>query len=129
LDVAAQRNLYVLLLLAGISPLLINGVINPLIVGYPWAYWSFEVVTWVLLPVFVFGVAFQYGGLRFEQLGIHARIRERRSVGLLVFMCFLAGPLDYSIYAFSLDFFRSVIPGEAIFDYSPSSRNLERSES
>lgn len=118
MEVAAQRNFYLLLFAIGILPFFVNGVVNPFIFQRPALYWSFEITTWVLLPVLVFSLATRIGGLRLAELGLHARIRERRNAGLLLLLCVLAGPIFLFIYSNSLEFFRRFVPGEALFSYA-----------
>ena len=117
MELIAQRNLYVALFVAGIFPFLINGVINAIIFPHPWLYWTFEIVSWVALPIVVFSLATRRGGLRFGQLGIHACVRGRRNVPVLLLLCLLAGPLDLFVYKHSLDFFSRIVPGTSLFEY------------
>ena len=74
-----QKNLYLLLLCLGITPMLINGYVNSLICKNPLAYWGFEMVSWVLLPVLVFSVAGR-SGLKASDLGLDSRIFGRKNL-------------------------------------------------
>jgi hypothetical protein len=116
-EASAQRNLYLALFCAGTLPFMVNGIVNAAIASNPWLYWSFEVACWVVLPLAVFTVACTRGGLRLEDLGIHGRIRGRRNIPLLLFLCLIAGPVDLFIYAHLAGIFSRLVPGVALFAY------------
>ena len=117
MEIAAQRNRYAALFLLGISPFLVNGAINPVIARYPWIFWSFEVLTWVFLPLAIFGIALRQLGLRAEEMGLHARIRGRPNVGFLLVLCVLIAPLFLIIYNTSRAAFLSIFPDAPFFAY------------
>ena len=39
----------------GILPYELNGFYNPLVVDIPWAFWTLEIASYVLLPLGVYG--------------------------------------------------------------------------
>lgn len=117
MEIAAQRNLYAAFFLLGISPFLVNGAINPVIAPYPWIFWGFEVLSWVVLPLTIFGIALRRLGLRAEEIGLHARIRGRRNLGLVLVLCVLFAPLYLIVYNESRAAFLSIFPGAPLFAY------------
>ena len=77
------RNLYLLLLAAGVFPFLVNGYVNSIIFRDPPLYWSFEVLSWIVLPIVVFTIAVRKGGLRFAEIGLHGTVFGKRNLVLL----------------------------------------------
>jgi len=117
MEISAQRNGYAALFFLGISPFLVNGVINPVIALYPRIFWSFEVLSWVFLPLAIFGIALRQLGLRAEEMGLHARVRGQRNLGLVLVLCVLFAPLYLIIYNESRAAFLSIFPEAPFFAY------------
>jgi hypothetical protein len=117
LESIVRRNLYLGLFAAGISPFLINGAINPIIYPHPWLYWSFELLSWFVLPAIVFWLAVRKGGLRADEIGLTGRVRGKKRFVLLLVLCVVAGPFDLLLYSHVYEFFRELFPAEPLFTY------------
>jgi hypothetical protein len=113
-----NRRVSLLLFCVGISPFLVNGAFNAaLYPGHPWLFWLLELASWVVLPTILFTVARERWGLHAADLGLHGRIRGRRSIPLLVLACVMAGPIYFTIYARALSFFSGIVSGPPMFSY------------
>ena len=113
----AQRRWLLLCFAMGISPFLINGALNPILVERLILYWLFEIASWVFLPLLLFAIANRKAGLRLAHLGLHAEVRGSKRPLLLFLLCVVSGPLYLFIYTESLEVFRQYVPGEALFAY------------
>jgi len=117
MQATAQRNLYLVLFGIGIFPFLINGYVNSVIFRTPSLYWSFELLTWIVMPIIVFMLAALNGGLRFVEIGLHGNVFGNRNYYLLALLCIAFGPLDLFIYEHALALFRAAFPGKPFFSY------------
>lgn len=117
MEAAARRNFYLALFAIGIFPFMVNGYVNSLTFRIPLLYWSFEIVSWVVVPILVFVTAVRRGGLRFSDIGLNSAVFGRRNYGLLVLICIAFGPLELYIYRNAYDFLRTVFPGTPFFSY------------
>jgi len=109
--------LYSILIGIGIFPFLINGYINSVIYSYPFWYWSFELLSWVILPATVMTVAIRFGGLRAADIGLSLNVRGRRAVVLLLLICVVIGPVELYLYESAHTYFKHLFPGKAFFEY------------
>jgi len=116
LDQNRQKHLYLLLLCLGIVPFLINGWVNSLIHASAVAYWSFELVSWVLIPVLVFSVAGR-NGLSLADLGLDARIFGQKNLLLVVVLCVIFCPVNLWVYKHTYKFFEALLPSAPYFQY------------
>ena len=108
---------YIILFLVGIFPFLINGYINSLIFNNALLYWSFEILSWIVIPTIIFYFAVSKNGLRFSELGLHTKVFGRQSIGLLVAACVLVSFIDYWAYKNLFDYFSSIFTNKAFFSY------------
>jgi membrane protease YdiL (CAAX protease family) len=105
------------LALLGIFPFLVNGLVNSVIAQHPLLYWSFELLTWVVIPCGVLYFVSRTPGFSFADLGYHTSLRDRRNVGLVGLACLLFAPLVYAVYAFGYEFFSAILPEDSFFSY------------
>ena len=113
-----QPRWHLLLLAAiGITPFLLNGVVNSLIYHNALWYWSFELLTWIVIPGVVFYRVMRTPGLRLADLGYHGAIRTRRHPALLALTCALFAPLCYVVYTRSFAFLEPLFPAQPWFQY------------
>ena len=124
----SKRNLNILLLTLGISPYLVNGYINSLIYEVPVLYWSFELITWVLVPTGILYLLQRFGDLKVEDLGFSGLFIGRRRVGLIVLVGFFCAPIGYVIFSIFLSLGEVLFPRGALFFYQQivPSHGLER---
>lgn len=94
---STPRN-FLLLTSLGIAPFLINGYVNSKIHESFVLYWSFEVLTWIIVPLIVVFLTTRIVGFEFRQLGFHTSICGYQNSAVLVTICLLSGPICYWIY-------------------------------
>lgn len=96
----------VLLLAAGLAPLLLNGFYNARVAQSVPLYWVVELLTWVLLPALLFTAGLRLGLCTPAGLGLHGQLRgreDRRGLLLAIAAVALAFPWAYSgSYALAL---------------------------
>ena len=83
-----QRGILAALLVLAVTPFLINGWLNTHIAHSPVLYWSFELLSWLVIPVLVaraahrwLGVTWRQVGVTFELFGERPRWLTRRTPG------------------------------------------------
>jgi membrane protease YdiL (CAAX protease family) len=114
---SSNRRLFALFGIA-VSPYLINGYINSLIADNPIHYWTFELVTWVVLPALVFTIARNRYGITLQELGFTAALFGKSRVPLLLGLCVAFSALDWYAYSSLHRYFSQLLPHEGIFHYS-----------
>lgn len=112
-----QRNLLIGITAIGISPLLVNGYVNSKIYTLPILYWSFEFLTWIVVPTLALIYAARKGALTFPDIGIHRKIAGRNNLPLLVVLCLLLGPIDLLLYSNLLVLSAAAFPSTGLFAY------------
>ena len=116
-DSRQQRNRLLLLALCGIAPFMVNGLVNSVIADNALLYWSFEMLTWIVIPSIILLLVIHTAGMSLSDLGYHASIRGRNNIGLLVLACVAFSPLCYGVYFYSYEFFSELFPGQGFFQY------------
>jgi len=116
-DSRQQRNRLLLLALCGIAPFMVNGLVNSVIADNALLYWSFEMLTWIVIPSIILLQVIRTEGMDLSDLGYHASIRGRNNIGLLVLACVAFSPLCYGVYFYSYEFFSELFPGQGFFQY------------
>jgi len=106
-----------MLLAIGIAPFYVNGYVNSHIAGTNPAYWVFETFCWLVLPLVIFVILVRYAGLRMVDLGLHDKLGGRSALGFLIFVSLLLCPVGHLIYSGSFNYFTSILPHTAIFQY------------
>lgn len=128
MDTGLRRTTLFLLLIGLVCGLgLINGYINHLIARIPYAYWSVELLYWIVTPVAVITVAIRFGNLRLEEIGISRNIFGKRSVLLIIITTIAFAPLSHWWYREMYEFFHHQFPGRPFFAYQmvmPHDRTL-----
>jgi membrane protease YdiL (CAAX protease family) len=114
---ASQQQRLLGLTLLGITPFMINGLVNSVIADNALLYWGFEALTWIIIPATIACYAIRIPGIGFVDFGFHGSIRGRRNIGLLLLACALFAPLCYGVYKTSYDFFSSIFPSQGFFQY------------
>lgn len=115
---ASQPNHRLLLLaLIGIAPFLINGLVNSVIAHNPLLYWSFELLTWIVIPSGVLYAVSRTPGFQFADLGYHAALRGRHNPTLVCVASLVLAPIVYAVYAQGYAFFSSILPDQGFFSY------------
>jgi membrane protease YdiL (CAAX protease family) len=112
-----HRNRLLLLALCGIAPYMVNGLVNSVIYQDALLYWSFEMLTWVVIPSTVLYLVTRTPGFQISDFGYHGTICGQRKTGLLLLTCVLFAPLCYWVYSTSYDFFIELFPAGESFDY------------
>lgn len=112
-----QKKRLVILFAMGIFPFMVNGYINSIIFDNPYAYWGFELFSWIVVPVMVFTIAFRYAGLRAADIGLHSRVFGFESIPLLAVTCALFSPVCLWVYRESHAVFSTMFSGEPFFEY------------
>jgi hypothetical protein len=107
-----KKRLFFILILA-ITPLLINGYINTHIYQTPLLYWTFELLSWIAIPIAVYLLSRNYLDLKLSDIGIHHTIFDVHSWFLIVLTSIFLAPVIFLVYKYSYLFF------EGIFQYSP----------
>lgn len=101
----------------GVMPFMLNGWVNAGIYRIAWAYWGFELLSWVVMPVAIFGYLLRKQGLSFAELGLHANFCGKPNLRMVVLTAIILMLLDYPLYSF----FRSVsmewLPAQPFFTY------------
>ena len=113
----SKKSLYIALISLGTIPFLVNGYINSLLYKTPVAYWSFEIFSWIVIPIIVFTIAVKHGGLTTSQLGLNLNIFGKKNIPLLILACILFCPIDYWLYKEMYGFFSELFPTESYFEY------------
>ncbi len=81
---ARRRGKIAYLLLLGILPLELNGFYNAQLSQYPDWYWCVEILTWIVLPIFILFMAARWRLFHASEIGLHAEVAGHRSTGLLI---------------------------------------------
>jgi membrane protease YdiL (CAAX protease family) len=97
-DTGEQRNRLLFLALCGITPFMVNGLVNSVIAHNALLYWAFEMLTWIVIPSTVL-------------------LRGRSNIGLVLLACAVLSPLCYGVYFYSYEFFSALFPGQGFFQY------------
>ena len=113
----SRPRIYWAFLVVGILPFYFNGYVNARIATQSIAYWSFELFCWVLLPLAVFGALVRLGYLRMADIGLHGRIAGRPSVAFIILISVLLCAADYLVHTGAFNYFRTVLPGDGLFQY------------
>jgi membrane protease YdiL (CAAX protease family) len=95
---SAFEGRYLLLASIGIFPFLVNGPINARIAPQPLWYWSFELLIWVAVPLWVLLTALRMPGCRLADLGFHAALPRCRGLPAVAAASLLFAPLCYFFY-------------------------------
>ena len=98
-------------------PYLINGYINSLIASSTAAYWSFELTTWVAIPLLAFSLARRDCGLTLGHLGFHSQFRNSNGPIVTVILVALFPFADYFVYAKAHHYFSSYLSTSSLFQY------------
>lgn len=117
MDDSSKKTLFIALIGIGTFPFLVNGYINSVLYTIPIAYWSFEVLSWILIPIIVLTIAIKYGGLKASQLGLSFEVCGKKNIPLLIFLCILFCPIDYYLYTELYKVFSELFPAESFFEY------------
>ncbi len=127
-----SRPLLALLLAIGILPLLLNGLYNSYLSQTPHIYWTAEILTWVVLPAVLLGVAFHRKLFSTTDIGLHIRIFGRSSWPLFLAATVVISVLVVAIYGYSTEaahklfstnhgagsfFYRDVVPGSGLLRF------------
>ena len=112
-----HRYRLLLLALCGIAPFMVNGLVNSVIHQDALLYWSFEMLTWVVIPSTVLYLVTRTPGFQFSDLGYHGTICGQHKTGLLLLACVLFAPLCYWVYSTSYNFFIELFPAGESFGY------------
>jgi membrane protease YdiL (CAAX protease family) len=83
------------LLFVGILPYELNGWYNPRLP--PGWFWCIEIFTWVVMPACIGSIAFRAKLLTPHEIGLHSRIRGKRSPELLLLAIVIATVALYQI--------------------------------
>jgi membrane protease YdiL (CAAX protease family) len=116
-DTGEQRNRLLFLALCGITPFMVNGLVNSVIAHNALLYWAFEMLTWIVIPSTVLLLVMRTPGINFAALGYHSAIRGRSNIGLVLLACAVLSPLCYGVYFYSYEFFSALFPGQGFFQY------------
>jgi membrane protease YdiL (CAAX protease family) len=111
------RNLYWALLSIGIFPFFINGYVNASIAKWPVAYWTFELLYWIVIPATVLACLIRFGRLQLSEIGLSSTILGRRSIGLVILICIVFCAIDFLVYYHAIRYLHTVLPNEGIFQY------------
>lgn len=112
-----ERALFAALLLAAIAPFWVNGYVNSLIADTPALYWTFELLSWFVIPALVAWAAHRYLGITWAQVGVTRELFGRRRPLLLAMMCIACAFAFYAVYAAADAWFSRVFTGSPYFDY------------
>ena len=112
-----DRKKYAVATAIGIAPFFLNGLVNAKLSAWPLAYWFFEVLIWVIVPIAVLSYLVQRAGLRFADVQLSTSIFGKRSVTLVVLTSLLFCALCYGVYTGTYAYTRSVLPDAGIFSY------------
>ncbi|KIM13225.1 MAG: hypothetical protein KU38_00760 [Sulfurovum sp. FS08-3] len=107
----------ILILSVAIAPLLVNGFVNAQIYSSPLLYWSFELLTWIVLPLGIFMASRHYCDLKLSDIGITQRIFEIKSITLVLFVSVILAPTIFLVYQLSHLYFEKIFIFEPIFEY------------
>ena len=105
------------LALLGITPFMINGLVNSVIAEYALLYWGFEMLTWVLIPSAIAYHAVHTASTGWRDFGLHGSIRGRDHPGWLLLASVLFAPLCYAVYKTSYDWLSALLPSQGFFEY------------
>jgi hypothetical protein len=89
----------ILLLIAGLLPLLINGFYNPAIAKIQIIYWLIEIITWVVLPIWIYMYGIKRQIFSKDNVGINIKIFGKRNhpfLFLISIIAILTFPLVYN---------------------------------
>ena len=98
MQISSTPRSFLLLASLGIAPFFVNGYINSKIYESFTLYWSFELLTWIIIPLGVVFLTTKTVGFEFRQLGFHTSICGYQNSAALVLACVLSGPICYWIY-------------------------------
>ena len=112
-----QHTKLILILSIAIAPLLVNGFVNAQIYSMPLFYWSFELLTWIVLPMGIFMATRRYCNLKLSDIGISQRIFGIKSVSLVLVVSVSLAPTIFLVYKFSHLYFEKIFIFEPIFEY------------
>ena len=113
----SNKSFYILLLCFGTLPFLVNGYVNSIIYSLPLAYWSFEVLSWIVIPFIVFTLAVKHAGLKASDIGISFKIFGKKNIPLFIIACIMFCPIDYYLYKEMYGFFSELFPTKSYFEY------------
>ena len=105
------------LILLGITPFLLNGYINSLIYTTPVFYWSFEIISWILIPTVILYIAINHAKMRIAEIGISSHIFGRKSLFLVFLASVIFCPINLWLYQELFGYFRTIFPDEGYFQY------------
>ncbi len=91
------------LLFVALLPYWLNGYYNPLLKDNPAAFWTVEVVTWIVMPLAVILVGLRAGLFTRTDIGLHTRVAGWRNDVLLLALVVAAVPVLYTLDRGSLD--------------------------
>lgn len=98
-------------------PYLINGYINSLIASSSAAYWSFELTTWVAIPLVAFSLARRDCRLTLDHLGFHTRFRNSNGPIVTVILVAIFPFADHFVYAKAHHYFAGHLSTSSLFQY------------
>lgn len=116
-DSAKRRNFLAGLLLLGVFPFFVNGLVNARIYTMPALYWAFEFCCWLLLPAAVFWLAVRKGGFSWQELGVSSTMTYDRDVYHVVLRVLLVPPLAWFYYRVIEALASLFLAAPGIFDY------------
>ena len=98
-------------------PYLINGLINAQLQNYPLFFWLFDVVIWVLVPLFVFDKILVLSYMDGADFGLHDRIKGASHFYRLILISLVWVPLSLWLYTYALRISQQLFGTEAYFGY------------
>jgi membrane protease YdiL (CAAX protease family) len=120
-----REKLILILLLIGITPFLLNGFYNPILISIPAIYWIVEITSWVVIPLIIFNQLHEYN-FDFSQAGFINRTFKIKFLYHLILVPLVLTLMFILVY----DFSKILFPTNYLqmdFNYSmiiPSNRYL-----
>ena len=114
---AIPRNKLTLLFALGVFPLFLNGVLNFLIAPVPVLFWLFEVLIWIVVPVFALKLMLRIDDISLADFGLHKTIFKRQSLIVIVIVSILFAPLCLKSYYFFSEYSLLLITDSGFFEY------------
>jgi len=101
-----------------VGPFLVNGWINAQIAARPLWYWSFELLSWLVIPLAAFTIARRDGGPTLAALGYSFCVLGRRNPSGLLVLCLVAGACTPALYGVCEWLGRALFGARAFFSYA-----------
>ena len=93
--------------ITGLTPFLLNGFYNPFLARFPFAFWTADIIAWIILPATLLVVGIKKNYISFQDLGFKI---PNRYLPLILISSIFACPVFYYTYTHSYAYAVSAYP-------------------